>query len=156
MVVDPTMDLDIADMLSSGSSGTYQFQVTAEFNNAKHTLVDGSIANSPYELVVMYSYSNILTTKQGKSALEFSYLTMEDVIKTKAGDSSMDYTERTEQMDGGRRKPIPLNAVGDYLSRSGKVIKAANDAAKGSGYNQSGGSYGKSGGAATGIDRYLA
>jgi len=59
-------------------------------------------------------------------------------------------------MDGGHRKPIPLNAVGDYLSRSGKVIKAANDATRtGSGYNQSGGSYGKSGGAVSGIDKYL-
>ena len=156
MVVDPTMDLDIADMLSSGSSGTYQFQVSVEFNNADYTNSLGNLEQSPYELVVMYSYSNILTTKQGKSALEFLYLTMEDVIKTKAGDSAMDYTELTEQMDGGRRKPIPLNAVRDYLSRSGKVIKAANDAARtGSGYNQSGGSYGQSGGAATGIDRYL-
>jgi len=169
MVVDPTMDLDIADMLSSGSSGTYQFQVTVEFNNALHTNSEGVVEPSPYELVVMYSYSNILTTKQGKSALEFSYLTMEDVIKTKAGDSAMDYTELTEQMDGGRRKPIPLNAVGDYLSRSGKVIKAANDAAKGGGYSQSGGGYTSSGGgytrsgggytssggAASGIDRYL-
>ena len=95
---------------------------------------------------------------------------MEDVIKTKAGDSSMDYTELTEQMDGGRRRPLPLNAVGDYLQRTGRIAKAANEAAKsGSGYNSSGGSYGSSGGsygksggsyglsggAASGIDKYI-
>jgi hypothetical protein len=150
IVVDPTMDLDIADVLSSGSSGAFTFQVTVEFENAVHYGQDDLIAtNNPYELVVMYSYSNILTTKQGKTALELSYLTMEDVIKTKAQHTAIDYNEFTEMMDGGRRKPIPLNGVGDYLRRSGRVIDAAKDAVdavKGSGYNASGGGYSKSGG----------
>jgi uncharacterized membrane protein YgcG len=158
MVIDPTMDMDIADMLSSGSSGMYQFQVTAEFNNAEFKNADGVVEQNPYEIVVMYTYSNVFTTKQGKSALELSYLTMEDVVETKAKEATMDYNELTESLDGGRRKPRPLNGVGDFLKRTGKIANAAKGAgysATGGGYAISGGGYESSGGGASGIDKYL-
>jgi hypothetical protein len=148
MVIDPTMDLDIDDTLSSGSSGAFQFQVTVEFNNAEFKDINGVVQDSPYELVVMYSYSNVLTTQEGKSAVELAYLTMENVLDTKEKEASMDYTELTEQMSGGRKKPVELSGVGDFLKRSGRVIDAAkdaNDAVKGAGYGKSGGGYGLAG-----------
>jgi hypothetical protein len=153
MVIDPTMDLDIEDTLSSGSSGTFQFQVTVEFNNQPFYDTYGVEQDSPYELVVMYSYHNVLTTQEGKSAVELAYLTMENVLDTKEKESAMNYTELTEQMSGGKKKPIELSGVGDFLKRSGKVIDAAKDvssAVKGAGYSQTGGGYGLVGAAVVG------
>jgi len=113
----------------------------------------------------MYTYSNVFTTKQGNSALELSYLAMEDVVETKAKEATMDYNELTESLDGGRRKPRPLNGVGDFLKRTSKISNAAKGAgysATGGGYAVSGGGvgsqgggYNSSGGGASGIDKYF-
>jgi len=48
MMVNTIRDMDIADMLSSGSSGMYQFRVTAEFENAEFTDADGVVNQNPY------------------------------------------------------------------------------------------------------------
>jgi hypothetical protein len=156
LVIDPSMDLDIADVLSSGSSGQYSFQLSVEFNNVAYFNALNVAEPMPYELVIMYSYSSVLTTNKGKSDMDSTFLTKKEVLDTKGKDSAMDYTELTEGMDGGRRRPMPLNGVGQFLERSGKLIKAAQkaeSAVTGAGYNLSGGA---AAAAVSNIDKYLA
>jgi len=152
LVIDPVFDLNLSDMLSSGSLGTYSFQCTVEFESTIGK-------NQNYELLIVYTDSALFSTKQGASSMEKSYLVKEDVFGAKNKDGpSIDYQQFTEEMSGGRRKPMPLTAVGDALGKTNNLLKASKSvevsAKVGSGY-KSAGSYNLSGGAKTGIDQYL-
>lgn len=152
LVIDPVFDLNLADLLTSGSMGAYQVQFNVTFRT--------TAANSPYELNIVYSDSAYLNTNSGKSSKEKAYITKDEVLSIKSDKDAphVDYQEFIENLSGGgKRKPMPLTGVGDAIKRSQGLLNAAYDAKKavsGGGYKVSGGSSSASAGASV-IDKYL-
>lgn len=149
LVIDPVMDLGLSDMLSSGSLGTYSVQFHVTFD------VPASVANLPYELLILYTKSSLFNTKEGVSSMEDAYLTKDDVLNTKTGKGpSMDYEQFTEELSGaGRRKPLSLTDVGSALNKAHRIYQTAKDVEKEVAKESRGGGYEVAGG---GIDKYLA
>ena len=146
LVIDPVFDLNVGDMLTSGSMGAYQVQFNVTFKSP--------VAGAPYELLIMYADSSLLNTKSGQSLKEKAYLTKDEVFTVKSDPDAphLDYQQFTEDMVGGRKKPLPLTGIGDAMRRSQGIAKAAKGGCSGGDYRVSGGASASS---ANSLDKYL-
>jgi len=150
--IDPVSNLDLADYLSSGSIGSFSMQIEVTFKNSFQYKGANTVAGSnQYQLVIVTSKSDILTTQQGMSYLSIPTITKVDVLKAKEGQSDMDY-EDLNQLSGGS-KPIALNKVGESMRKAANFTKSAKKCAdnmEGKGYNLSGGAS-----ASSALEKYM-
>jgi hypothetical protein len=101
----------------------------------------------------MYADSSLLNTKSGQSLKEKAYLTKDEVFKVKSDSDAphIDYQQFTEEMVGGRKKPLPLTGIADAMRRSQGIANATKGGCS-AGYRVSGGAAASS---ANSLDKYL-
>ena len=102
-MIDPVRDLSLDDYLSSGSIGSFTFQVDItcdDIDPAKSKLAN----MTRLQVNVISSYSGVMVTQQGSSSTMSGLLTKVLVLDTKLeGKAAGDY-ESVEKLTGGNCK----------------------------------------------------
>jgi len=144
VVIDPVRDLSLDDYLSSGSIGSFTFQVDLtcdDIDPAKSKLAN----MTRLQVNVISSYGGILITQQGSSSTMSGLLTKVLVLDTKLDGKAIGDYESVEKLTGGNVSK-GLTSFRDILKKSGKLssaVKAIQSDAKdisGGRYNLSAGS----------------
>ena len=143
VVIDPVRDLSLDDYLSSGSIGSFTFQVDLtcdDIDPAKSKLAN----MTRLQVNVISSYGGVMVTQQGSSSTMSGLLTKVLVLDTKLDGKAIGDYESVEKLTGGNLGR-GLTSFRDILKKSGKLssaVKAIQSDAK----DISGGKYSISGG----------